>query len=78
MDNTLQLRVISSEGVPAKDLAEMLTGLYSKLSGVDIRLVKELPGADPQTEPLPKSEQNQEKAVTEIGGSCLTLPSMIK
>jgi type II secretion system protein D len=65
MDNTLQLRVISSEGVPAKDLAEMLTGLYANLSGVDIRLVEELPEADPQTEPLPKSEQNQEKAVTE-------------
>ena len=65
MDNTLQLRVISSEGVPAKDLAEMLTGLYSKLSGVDIRLVEELPKADPQTEPLPKPEQNQENTVTE-------------
>ena len=47
MDNTLQLRVISSEGVPAKDLAEMLTGLYANLSGVDIRLVEELPEADP-------------------------------
>ena len=65
MDNTLQLRVISSEGVPAKDLAEMLTGLYSNLSGVDIRLVEELPEADPQAEPLLKPEQNQEKAVTE-------------
>jgi type II secretion system protein D len=65
MDNTLQLRVISSEGVPAKDLAEMLTGLYANLSGVDIRLVKELPKADPQAEPLLKPEQNQEKAVTE-------------
>ena len=65
MDNTLQLRVISSEGVPAKDLAEMLTGLYANLSGVDIRLVKELPEADPQAEPLLKPEQNQEKAVTE-------------
>ena len=65
MDNTLQLRVISSEGVPAKDLAEMLTGLYSKLSGVDIQLVKELPEADPQAEPLPKPEENQEQAVTE-------------
>ena len=66
MDNTLQLRVISSEGVPAKDLAEMLTGLYANLSGVDIRLVEELPKADPQAEPLLKPEQNQEKAVTEI------------
>ena len=65
MDNTLQLRVISSEGVPAKDLAEMLTGLYSNLSGVDIRLVEELPEADPQAEPLLKPEQNQEKEVTE-------------
>ena len=65
MDNTLQLRVISSEGVPAKDLAEMLTGLYANLSGVDIRLVEELPEADPQAEPLLKPEQNQEKAVTE-------------
>ena len=65
MDNTLQLRVISSEGVPAKDLAEMLTGLYSNLSGVDIRLVEELPEANPQTEPLPKPEENQEKKVTE-------------
>ena len=65
MDNTLQLRVISSEGVPAKDLAEMLTGLYANLSGVDIRLVEELPEADPQAEPLLKPEQNQEKVVTE-------------
>ena len=65
MDNTLQLRVISSEGVPAKDLAEMLTGLYSNLSGVDIRLVEDLPEADPQAEPLLKPEQNQEKEVTE-------------
>ena len=65
MDNTLQLRVISSEGVPAKDLAEMLTGLYSNLSGVDIRLVEELPEANLQAEPLPKLEENQEKAVTE-------------
>ena len=66
MDNTLQLRVISSEGVPAKDLAEMLTGLYSNLSGVDIRLVEDLPEADPQAEPLLKPEQNQEKEVMYI------------
>ena len=42
-DNTLQIRVISSEGVPAKDLAETLTGFYSNLSGVKIELVEELP-----------------------------------
>ncbi len=45
VDNTLQIRVISSEGVPARDLAETLTGFYSKLSGVTIKLVEELPKA---------------------------------
>ena len=44
IDKTLQIRVISSEGVPARDLAETLTGFYSKLSGVTIKLVDELPG----------------------------------
>ena len=65
MDNTLQIRVISAEGVPAKDLAEMLTGLYSKLSGANIRLVEELPEVVPQTEPLPKPEQTPGKTAQE-------------
>ena len=43
VDKTLQIRVISSEGVPARDLAETLTGFYSRLSGVTIKLVDQLP-----------------------------------
>ena len=43
LDKTLQIRVISSEGVPARDLAETLTGFYSRLSGVTIKLVDQLP-----------------------------------
>ena len=54
MDNTLQVRVISAEGVPAKDLAEMLVDLYSKLSGANIRLVDELPESEPDTERVPE------------------------
>ena len=57
MDNTLQVRVISAEGVPAKDLANMLTSLYSKLSGAEIRLVEELPELERQTQQLPEPEQ---------------------
>ena len=63
MDNTLQIRVISAEGVPAKDLAEMLTGLYSKLSGANIRLVEELPEVVPQTEQTPGKTALEEEIV---------------
>ena len=63
MDNTLQIRVISAEGVPAKDLAEMLTGLYSKLSGANIRLVEELPEVVPQTEQTPDITALEEEIV---------------
>ncbi|MDP6891920.1 MAG: secretin N-terminal domain-containing protein [Verrucomicrobiota bacterium] len=54
VDKTLQIRVISSEGVPARDLAETLTGFYSKLSGVTIKLVDELPGVN-------DNDQNNQK-----------------
>ena len=61
IDKTLQIRVISSEGVPARDLAETLTGFYSKLSGVTIKLVDELPGIN-------DDDQNNQKDSTEEEG----------
>ena len=39
-DNTLQIRVISSEGVPAKDLAETLTGFTQIYQALKLNLLK--------------------------------------
>ena len=61
VDKTLQIRVISSEGVPARDLAETLTGFYSRLSGVTIKLVEELPSVN-------EDDQNIQKDATEGDG----------
>ncbi|MEC7881357.1 MAG: hypothetical protein VYB35_00485, partial [Verrucomicrobiota bacterium] len=61
VDKTLQIRVISSEGVPARDLAETLTGFYSRLSGVTIKLVEELPSVN-------EDDQNIQKDDTEGDG----------
>ena len=66
IDNTLQVRVISAEGVPATDLAEMLVDLYSKLSGANIRLVDELPESEPDTERVPELKQTPDKTTNNV------------
>ena len=63
IDKTLQIRVISSEGVPARDLAETLTGFYSKLSGVNIKLVDELPGINDDDQINQKDSTEEEGVI---------------
>lgn len=65
-DQSVQVRLLVVDNVPAQQMAKMLQNLYSQMSQAEIQVVERLT-------PLPAGETNQPAAKTESGKTIITV-----